>query len=110
MKIEFECVPRKMEELRGYCRMVGDPEKNPYRAAELIDEEYCFISGMNYVLSYILENAMEMDVEEAEGSLLGQLKQEIGREALERLKEMGDSEMRMILTGFIDSHYDPESD
>lgn len=54
-RIEFECTEQKMEDLRGFCKTWADPEKNPYTTDKLHDDDFNFISGMNFILSYVTD-------------------------------------------------------
>lgn len=110
-RIEFNDVEQKMEDLRGYCKFTADDEKNPYKADELNDDEFNFISGMNYVLSYITDNFL--DNREADGfcelESLDKIMKEHARNVIEDFAQWGYAELGEIMTAFIDEH-EPEEE
>ena len=102
-RIEFKDCETKMDELRGYCRTYFKPENNPYTADELTDDEFNFVSGMNYVLSSIVDEFTHYYCDGA-GSLLDQLQAEIVKEAMEEFASRGYGDIAMVMTSFIDGH------
>lgn len=108
-RIEFQNVEQKMEDLRGYYKGSMDPDKNPYRASELTDDEFNFISGMNYVLSYITDNYLD-NYMGAYGltETTRKMAEEFARQLIEDFAQWGFAELGEIMTSFIDNHEDEE--
>lgn len=106
MRIEFDRVEQKMEDLRGYYKGWMDPDKNPYRASELTDDEFNFISGMNYALSYLTDSFLgNLDMAD-EIQQLAKLKEAIAYKTISDFSEWGYCELENMMTGFIDGHED----
>lgn len=107
-RIEFENVEQKMEDLRGYCTYTCNPDKNPYRASELTDDEFNFISGFNYVLSYVTDVFLgNRDVVEGLNSdikVVDEVIEEITKRAIEGFARFGYSELEEMMTAFIEDH------
>lgn len=102
MRIEFNDVEQKMEDLRGYCKTTYDPDKNPYKADELTDDEFNFISGMNYVLSYVTDNFLANKEDDSKFEFAcGKNKM---RRVIEGFADWGYCELAEIMTSFIDDH------
>lgn len=55
MRIEFKDVEQKVNDLRGFYKGNLDPEKNPHKPNLLKDDEWNFVSGMNFVASYVTD-------------------------------------------------------
>ncbi len=105
-RIEFADVEQKMEDLRGYCKTTLDDDKNPYKADELNDDEFNFISGMNYVLSYVTDNFLanrEVDGY-CELESLEKLLKEHAEHIIDDFAQWGYAELGEIMTSFIDNH------
>lgn len=105
-RIEFNDVEQKMEDLRGYCKTTYDPDKNPYRADLLTDDEFNFVSGMNYVLSYVTDNYLDNN-EDFSKMEMGVGKKKL-RRAINDFAQWGYSEIAEIMTSFIESHEEEE--
>lgn len=105
-RIEFKGVEQKMDDLRGYCVTTCNPDKNPYRASELTDDEFNFVSGMNYVLSYLTDNFLNghSEVFDDEAAVLRKLKKQIASQAIKEFARSGYYDLEMIMTSFIDGH------
>lgn len=104
-KIEFNCVEQKMKDLVGYCKTTMDPEKNPYKADKLHDDDFNFISGMNFVLSYITDlflDNLDDFVVDTESETLKQIQMEIAKKAIESFAQFGFSELEMMITSFLE--------
>lgn len=108
-KIEFEC-DTPMDELRGFSRVFFDGKKNAYTTNSLTDDEFNFISGMNYAVNHILSNFIENleELEEMNDSveMLRDLKMQVGKNILTAAKYSSDIEISHLITEFIDSHDD----
>jgi len=106
-RIEFSDVEQKMCDLRGFCKTTYDDDKNPYRVELLTDDEFNFISGMNYVLSYVTD--LYLDNQEDLSKLeIGVGKKKL-RRAISDFAQWGYAELSEIMTSFIESH-DEEDD
>lgn len=107
-RIEFDNVEQKMEDLRGYCRTFRNPDKNPYRTSELTVDEFNFISGMNYVLSYVTDNFNDNnDFADLDGfPELQKLLKENSDKTIEDFTRWGYAILGEIMTSFIESHVD----
>ena len=108
-KIEFECEV-SMDELRGFSRVFFDGKKNAYTTDRLTDDEFNFISGMNYAvnhsLSHILNNLDEVEELDDSVKMLHDLKKKIAETALTAAKNGMNCEISQLITEFIDSHDD----
>lgn len=108
-KIEFEC-DTYMHELRGISRNFFDGMKNAYTTDKLTDDEFNFISGMNYAANHFLSNFIDNldEMEELDDSIdiLHKLKKKIAGMALTAAKNGVNVEISQLITEFIDSHED----
>lgn len=108
-KIEFECEVN-MDELRGFRRCFYDGKKNAYTTDKLTDDEFNFISGMNYAVNHFLSNFIDNldEIEELDDSIdmLQDLKKKIAGMALTVVKNGVNVEISQLITEFIDSHDD----
>ena len=108
-RIELEC-DTPMDELRGFSRVFYDGKKNAYTTDKLTDDEFNFISGMNYAvnhsLSLILNNLDEMEELYDSVEMLHDLKKKIAGMALTAAKNGANCEISHLITEFIDSHDD----
>lgn len=108
-RIEFEC-DTPMDELRGFSRVFFDGKKNAYTTDRLTEDEFNFISGMNYganhSLALILDNLDEMEELDDSIDMLHDLKKKIAGMALTAAKNSVDVEIKHLITEFIDSHDD----
>ena len=108
-KIEFEC-DTPMDKLRGFSRVFYDGKKNAYTTDKLTDDEFNFISGMNYAvnhsLSLILNNLAEVEELDDSVKMLNDLKKKIAETALTAAKNGVNCEISQLITEFIDSHQD----
>ena len=108
-RIEFEC-DRPMDEMRGFSRVFYDGKKNAYTTDRLNDDEFNFISGMNYAVNHslplILNNLDEMEELDDSVEMLQDLKKKIAGMALTEAKNGVNVEISQLITEFIDSHED----
>lgn len=108
-RIEFEC-DTPMDELRGFSRVFYDGKALGYTTDRLTDDEFNFISGMNYAvnhsLSLILNNLDEMEEMDDSVEMLQDLKKKIAGMALTAAKNGVNVEISQLITEFIDSHED----
>ena len=108
-KIEFEC-DTPMDELRGFSRVFYDGKKNAYTTNRLNDDEFNFISGMNYAVNHclalILDNLDEVEELDDSVEMLQDLKKKIAETALTAAKNGMNYEISQLITEFIDSHDD----
>ena len=106
-KIEFKCEV-SMDELHGFSRVFYDGKKNAYTTDRLNDDEFNFISGMNYAVNHFLSNFIDKldEIEELDDSIdmLQDLKKKIAGMALTVVKNGGNVEIKHLITEFIDSH------
>lgn len=106
-RIEFEC-DTHMDELHGFSRVFYDGKKNAYTTDKLTDDEFNFISGMNYAVNHCLAFAITNldEVEELDDSveMLHDLKKKIAETALTAAKNGVNVEISQLITAFIDSH------
>lgn len=106
-RLEFEC-DTPMDELRGFSRNFFDGKKNAYTTDRLYDDEFNFISGMNYAanhtLSLILNNLDEMEEMDDSVEMLHDLKKKIAETALTAAMNGMNCEISQLITAFIDSH------
>ena len=109
-RIEFNCVEQKMEDLRGYCTTTLDPDKNPYRASELNDDEFNFISGYNYALSHATDTYLtNLDIDEfTEIEALKGMVEEIIKKAISDFAQFSYCDLGEMMTSFIDDHESDE--
>lgn len=106
-RIEFSgCTP--MKELHGFSRTFFDGKENPYTTDKLTDDEFNFISGINYATNYIL--ALTIDTLDENAALddsvaiLHNMKTEIAKIALTVAQGECDMDISQFITEFIDSH------
>lgn len=108
-RIEFECEV-SMDELRGFSRVFYDGKKNAYTTDRLTDDEFNFISGMNYAVNHILSNFIENleEFEEMNDSveMLRDLKMQVGKNMLTAANYSCNIVIKQLITEFIDSHED----
>lgn len=108
-RIEFEC-DTPMDELRGFSRLFYDGKALGYTTDRLTDDEFNFISGMNYAVNHslplILNNLDEMEELDDSVEMLQDLKKKIAETALTAAKNGMNYEISQIITEFIDSRDD----
>ena len=108
-RIEFEC-DTPMDELRGLRCAFYDGKKNAYTTDKLTDDEFNFISGMNYAVNHslplILNNLDEMEELYDSVEMLQDLKKKIAGTALTAAKNGMNYEISQLITEFIDSNDD----
>lgn len=108
-RIEFEC-DTPMDELRGFSRVFFDGKKNAYTTDRLTDDEFNFVSGMNYAVNHCLAFATTNldELEELNDGIviLHKLKKNIAGMALAAAKNSVNVEISQLITEFIDSHED----
>lgn len=108
-RIELEC-DTPMDELRGFSSVFFDGKKNAYTTDRLTDDEFNFISGMNYganhSLALILDNLDEMEELDDSIDMLHDLKKKIAGMALTAVKNDVNVEIKHLITKFIDSNDD----
>lgn len=106
-RIEFES-EISMKELRGFSRFYYDGKKLGYTTDRLTDDEFNFISGMNYAVNHCINLIIEnlCDVEDFNDSVgvLSDLKKQIAKTALDAANRSGNVEISQLITEFIDSH------
>lgn len=112
MRIEFECTEQKMDDLKGFYKMYINPEKNPYTVDKLDDDEFNFVSGVNFAISYLtdafLANYMlELEAGESIKGLL-EIKKDIAKATIKEFADYGFEEIADIITSFIDEHEEEE--
>lgn len=107
-RIEFKDTEVKMDDLRGYCTTYFDPDKNPYRASELNDDEFNFISGMNYTLSRVTDMFLASGPFEMETpyEAVNDFVKSVTEKALQEFVNYGYCDLEQIMTSFIDEHED----
>lgn len=108
-KIEFEC-DTPMDELHGFSRVFYNGKLLGYTTDRLNDDEFNFISGMNYAVNHCLAFALTNldEVEELDDSveMLHDLKKKIAETALTAAKNGVNCEISQLITKFIDSRDD----
>ena len=108
-KIEFEC-DTPMDELCGFSRVFFDGKKNAYTTDRLTDDEFNFISGMNYAVNHfilnLIDNLDEIDELYDNIDMLHDLKKKIAETVLTAAKNGVNCEISQLITEFIDSHDD----
>lgn len=107
-RIEFKDTEQKMADLKGFNRITFDPKQNGYTTDKLDDDEFNYISGMNYVISWLTDNFLDnylFDLKSSESNkTIRKLKQEIAKETIEEFADYGFSHISELITSFIDSH------
>ena len=89
-KIEFNDVEQKMADLTGYWKGGFDQSKNPYRADRLHDDDFNFVSGMNYVLSFMTDlflDNLDDYINDEDSEKLEEFKQEIAKKTIENFAQ-----------------------
>ena len=108
-RIEFEC-DTPMDELRGFSRVFYDGKALGYTTDRLTDDEFNFISGMNYAVNHslplILNNLDEMEELYDSVEMLHDLKKKIAETVLSAAKNSINREISQLITEFIDSNHD----
>jgi len=111
-RIEFNDVEQKMADLKGFCKTWADPEKNPYTTDKLHDDDFNFISGMNYVLSYITDlflGNLDDYICDEDSETLDAFKKEIAKKTIEGFAEFGYSDLEQCITAALESEeYDDD--
>lgn len=111
-RIEYGCCEQKMADLRGFCKTWADPEKNPYTTDKLHDDDFNFISGMNYVLSYLTDlflDYREDFINDEDSESMKSFKQEIVKKTIEEFAQFGYYDIEELITTILDS-YEYEED
>lgn len=108
-RIELEC-DTPMDELHGFGLLTYKGKGIGYTTNCLNDDEFNFISGMNYAVNHILSNFIESleELEEMNDSveMLRDLKRPVCKNMLTAAKYNCDIEISRLITKFIDSHDD----
>ena len=108
-KIEFECEV-SMDDLRGIRCAFYDGKKNAYTTDKLTDDEFNFISGMNYAVNHfilnLIDNLDEIDELYDNIDMLYELKKKIAETVLSAAKNSINREISHLITAFIDCHDD----
>lgn len=106
-RIEFESEV-SMNKLRGFSRVYYDGKALGYTTDRLNDDEFNFISGMNYAVNHFISNFIENldELEEMNDSveMLRDLKMQVGKNVLTDVNCYCNTEISRIITEFIDSH------
>ena len=104
-RIEFEC-DTPMDELRGFSRVFYDGKALGYTTDRLMDDEFNFISGMNYAVNHclalILDNLDEVEELDDSVKMLHDLKKNIAETVLTAAKNGVNCEISQLITAFID--------
>ena len=99
-----------MDELRGFSRVFYDGKALGYTTDKLTDDEFNFISGMNYAANHfilnLIDNLEEIDELYDNIDMLYELKKKIAETVLSAAKNSINREISYLITEFIDSHYD----
>lgn len=107
-KIELEC-DTPMDELHGFGIFTYNGKGIGYTTSRLNDDEFNFISGMNYAVNHCLALVLTNldEVEELDDSIdmLHDLKKKIAETALTAAKNGVNCEISQLITEFID-HYE----
>ena len=108
-RIEFESEV-SMAELRGFSRFYYDGKQLGYTTDRLTDDEFNFISGMNYAVNHCIDQIIENlcvveDLNDTVG-VLSDLKKQIAKTALNAANHSINIEISQLITEFIDSHDD----
>ena len=107
-RIELEGA-RPMEELRGFCRFER-AENSPYTADKLTDDEFNFISGLNYAVTKMADDIKEhlddFDAFFDSYKQLEKFKMHLGKAALEAYIEQSCMDIEHMMTAFIERHED----
>lgn len=107
-RIELEGA-RPMEELRGFCRFER-AENSPYTADKLTDDEFNFISGINYAITQMLEVTKNglTDCQELDDVYkpLAKFKLFIAKMALDYFASCCDGDLKYMITSFIEDRED----
>lgn len=99
-RIEFKDTEQKMDDLRGYTDV--------YKTDELTDDEFNFISGLNYALSRVTDlfvanrdcaEGLTSDIE-----ALDKFLEEMTQKVIEEYAQYGYIEVSELITSFIESH------
>ena len=111
-RIEFNDVEQKMADLQGYYKGFANPELNPYTTDKLHDDDFNFVSGMNYVLSYVTDlflNNLGDYINDEDSEKLEEFKQEIAKKTIEEFAQFGYSDLGMYITSALESEeYDDD--
>lgn len=106
-RIEFSCCEQKMEDLRGYCKTYLDPAKNPYTTDQLSDDDFNFISGINYALSFLTDlflNNVEYYIDD-DTETLKAIKLDVAKKSIESFAQFSYGELSMYITSAIEEDY-----
>lgn len=108
-KIELEC-DTPMDELHGFGLLTYNGKRIGYTTNRLNDDEFNFISGMNYAVNHclaiVLTNLDEVEELDDSVEILHDLKKNIAGMALTAAKDGVNVEISQLITEFIDSHED----
>ena len=111
-RIEFDCVEQKMADLKGFQKMYWDDSKNPYTTDKLHDDDFNFISGMNFVLSYITDlflNNLDDYISDEDSETLDAFKKEVAKKTIEEFAQFGYTDLKEEITYFLESEeYDAD--
>lgn len=106
-RIEFESEV-SMDELRGFSRMTYDGKNLGYTTDRLNDDEFNFISGINYAINHYLNKTIESldDLEDLgdDVKMLHDLKKQIAKTVLSYVIRDCNIIIKQLITEFIDSH------
>lgn len=106
-RIELEC-DTPMDELHGFGILTYNGKGIGYTTSRLNEDEFNFISGMNYAVNHclalILDNLGEMEELDDSVEMLHDLKKNIAGMALDAAKNSVNVEISQLITEFIDSN------
>lgn len=108
-RIELEC-DTPMDELHGFGLLTYNGKGIGYTTNRLNDDEFNFISGMNYAVNHcialVLTNLDEVEELNDSVEMLHDLKKKIAGMALTEAKNSVNVKISQLITEFIDSHDD----
>lgn len=108
-RIELEC-DTPMDELHGFGLLTYNGKGIGYTTNRLNDDEFNFISGMNYAVNHclalVLTNLDEVEELDDSVEMLHDLKKKIAETALTAAKNSVNVKISQLITEFIDSRDD----
>lgn len=107
MRIIFDKAEQKVEELEG--TYYGNKE-NPYKAEGLKDDEFNFISGMNFVLSHLTDEYLETCVYSTGMKAFDEVLKERDTNLIKDFTQFGYREIESLITSFFNSYKEEDND